>query len=398
MVVGRSTDFHCLTYLPYSYTGRGPAESSIQILKAFGAAGLDVTLFLPRFRRALPDNINVVQSLPPGLRRLPWSLVGPLGQRLLDQSFIRAMGRSDPKKTILYFWPDPPIELLSQARARGFTIVREMINSACATSRPILDEAYARQGLAPSHRVTAEKVAAENAELALYDHIFVSNPEVEKSLVTLGIAPERIWSTTFGWQPERFAGEAASRPADSPLRVAFVGSIGIRKGVPELIAAWEQAGVEGELLLAGGIEDDCREHVEPHFGRNGIRHLDYVEDIGALYRSCDFFVFPTLEEGGPQVTYEAAGCGLPIIATPMGAARLVENDVTGLIVPPGDTAALAGAIRRLAGDRPTRERMGAAARAAAEKFRYDVVGRQRADYLIEALRKRSRQNVELARI
>lgn len=396
MVVGKSADFRCLTYLPYSYTGRGPAESGIQILRAFGPAGLDARLFLPRFRRALPEGIAAVQSLPPGLRRLPWSLVGSLGQRLLDQSFARAMAQSDPETTILYFWPDTPIALLEQARARGFTIVREMINSACATSRPILDAAYARQGLAPSHRVTAEKVAAENAELALYDRIFVSNPEVEKSLLALGIAPERILPTTFGWRPERFGGEDAPQPADAPLRVAFVGSIGIRKGVPELIAAWEQAGVEGELLFAGGIEADYREQVEPHFGRNGIRHLDYVEDIGALYRSCDFFVFPTLEEGGPQVTYEAAGCGLPIITTPMGAARLVEDGVTGLIVPPGDPAALAEAIRRLAADRPARERMGAAARAAAEKFRYDIVGRQRADYLIEALGRRAGRDVELA--
>jgi glycosyltransferase involved in cell wall biosynthesis len=61
----------------------------------------------------------------------------------------------------------------------------------------------------------------------------------------------------------------------------------------------------------------------------------------------------------------------------MGAGRLVENGVTGLIVEPGDVDALATALRRMADDAAFRESCASAARVAADRFEYDVVGRER---------------------
>ena len=57
--------------------------------------------------------------------------------------------------------------------------------------------------------------------------------------------------------------------------------------------------------------------------------IDFVADVRALYRTADVFVFPSLEEGGPQVTYEACGCGLPVITTPMGAAESARQNQEG---------------------------------------------------------------------
>lgn len=93
------------------------------------------------------------------------------------------------------------------------------------------------------------------------------------------------------------------------------------------------------------------------------------------------FVFPTLEEGGPQVTYEAAACGLPVVTTPMGAARLVEDGKTGLIVDAGNVPALAEALRTLAADPTFRQALGVAAQAEADRFEYRVVGKARAAQL-----------------
>ena len=79
-----------------------------------------------------------------------------------------------------------------------------MINSACATSGPILDAAYARLGMPPTHAVTRDVIDGETAELRLYDYYFASNPEVERSLLALDVRPEQILRTSFGWRPERF--------------------------------------------------------------------------------------------------------------------------------------------------------------------------------------------------
>ena len=79
------------------------------------------------------------------------------------------------------------------------------------------------------------------------------------------------------------------------------------------------------------------------FEKNGIRLIKYEFDLGRLYKSADVFVFPSLAEGDPQVTYEAAGCGLPVIATPMGNAQIIRDGVNGLVVSPYDIDGLAEA-------------------------------------------------------
>ncbi len=85
------------------------------------------------------------------------------------------------------------------------------------------------------------------------------------------------------------------------------------------------------------------------------------------------------------MTYEAAGCGLPVVTTPMGAARLVEDGRTGLVVPPASPTKIAEALRLLAEDHALRAACGAAAKQAAAEFDYGLVGARRARLLREAL-------------
>jgi glycosyltransferase involved in cell wall biosynthesis len=113
--------------------------------------------------------------------------------------------------------------------------------------------------------------------------------------------------------------------------------------------------------------------------------LDFVKDIGALYRSADVFIFPSLEEGGPQVTYEACGCALPVITTPMGAGRVVRHGQEGFVLDPLDRSGWIAAIRELAEDPLKRAAMAAAARARADLFTWDIVATRRKHQIIERL-------------
>jgi glycosyltransferase involved in cell wall biosynthesis len=160
-----------------------------------------------------------------------------------------------------------------------------------------------------------------------------------------------------------------------------VGRVGVRKGVPELLEAWESAGIDGELVLAGPVDDEIADMVERHCRSGSVRTLGFVKDPSSVYLSSHVFVFPTLEEGGPQVTYEAAGCGLPVITTPMGAARLIETGRNGIVVDPSDVNQLAAALRRLAYEPEVRAEYAAAAEADAQEFAYPLVGARRAEKL-----------------
>ncbi len=107
---------------------------------------------------------------------------------------------------------------------------------------------------------------------------------------------------------------------------------------------------------------------------------DRIQD---RYRAADAFCLPSLGEGIPMVLMEALASGLPAVASnTMGIPELIEDGVTGLLVPPGRPEELAEAIQRLAGDRSVGRSLGKAGRSKVmEEFSLD----QGADSLRDAL-------------
>ena len=81
--------------------------------------------------------------------------------------------------------------------------------------------------------------------------------------------------------------------------------------------------------------------------------------VSELYESADALVLSSLYEGMPNVVLEAMAMGLPVVGTRiMGTEELIEDGENGLLVPTDDAGSLAAALRRIAGDRDMRLRMG----------------------------------------
>jgi glycosyltransferase involved in cell wall biosynthesis len=86
-------------------------------------------------------------------------------------------------------------------------------------------------------------------------------------------------------------------------------------------------------------------------------------DVAELMRVMDLFVLPSLTEGISNTILEAMASGLPVVATRVGGTpELVDDDHTGLLVPPSDTAALAAALMRYVEDPEAAARHGRASR------------------------------------
>jgi glycosyltransferase involved in cell wall biosynthesis len=84
-----------------------------------------------------------------------------------------------------------------------------------------------------------------------------------------------------------------------------------------------------------------------------------VEEVVGFYRRAEVAVVPSLYEGFCLPAAEAMSCGLPVVATTAGALpEVVEDGESGILVPPRDHSALAGAIKRLLSDKPLRQTMG----------------------------------------
>jgi glycosyltransferase involved in cell wall biosynthesis len=95
-----------------------------------------------------------------------------------------------------------------------------------------------------------------------------------------------------------------------------------------------------------------------------VHFLGPRRDLGDLLAAMDVFVMPSLWEGLPLSLVLAMGAGLPVVATAVaGIPEVVDDGRTGMLVPPGDRAALGLALAKLVADAPSRERLGRDARA-----------------------------------
>jgi glycosyltransferase involved in cell wall biosynthesis len=111
-----------------------------------------------------------------------------------------------------------------------------------------------------------------------------------------------------------------------------------------------------------------------------VRFLGFVEhqEMPRHYQQADLFVLPSRRESFGLVLAEAMACGLPVVATTAGAIpEVVEDGVTGILVPPDDAEALADAVVSLLSDRPRMQAMGAAgAKRVRERFTWDKVAQR----------------------
>jgi len=102
--------------------------------------------------------------------------------------------------------------------------------------------------------------------------------------------------------------------------------------------------------------------------------LGLRDDVADLLPLFDLVVLPSLNEGMGRAAVEALAAGRPVVGSRIsGIQNVVRDGETGLLVPPGDPAALAQAIVRCLRDRPLRDAMAARAAAAAEPYGLDAM-------------------------
>ena len=305
------------------------------------------------------------------------------------EAILHRFGHRMKPGDVVYFWMRNPPALTKSLQRKELWVVREMINCTMSRRRDELRRAHELLGQPDGSGITEADIAQERADLLAADAVFCPNDFVLESVLAYGVPPDHCIKTSYGWTDERINGSSTHLPKAPGLNLLFVGSADIRKGFPWLLEAWARSGVEGRLLIAGTIDPKIRADYAGILSRPDVVELGYVRDIGAVYRSADAFCFPSWEEGGPMVTIEAMGAGLPCIVTPMGSAGIVSEQTGGaLIVEPGNVDAIAEAIRQLAADRDARMAMGRRAQEIAAGYTWETVGKRRGEVIVR-LRERS---------
>jgi glycosyltransferase involved in cell wall biosynthesis len=168
-----------------------------------------------------------------------------------------------------------------------------------------------------------------------------------------------------GIDTARFRPPDRPRPARPPLLVA-VAHLVRHKGVDVLLRAFAAADAPAARLriVGDGPALPSLRSLAAELGiESRVEFLGLRDDVPELLREADAFVHPTLTEGFGNAVAEAMASGLAVVVTRVGGLpEIVEDGVSGLLVPPGDAAALAAGIEAVARDAALRARLGGRAR------------------------------------
>lgn len=200
------------------------------------------------------------------------------------------------------------------------------------------------------------------------DRIVCISKAVENYLCAMGVPRRRLTQIYKGHDPAWFNAAPRTRLRefgipDDAVVIGCIANMRPIKGVPILIEAMRKLPPSQPIhLLLVGTKGDTE--VNNLIGHSEIReriHLTgFRMDAPQLIGACDVFVMPTLKnEGFSKAVVEAMCMGIPCIVSSVGGmVELVEHDQTGKIIPPGDPAALAGAIEAYAISSPLRKKHG----------------------------------------
>ncbi len=217
-------------------------------------------------------------------------------------------------------------------------------------------------------RWTDRVVGNSNAVVAFYRKVGI--PAEKLAMIPSGIADEE--------PPEVDPAEVRTSlglPPDCPL-ILFAGRLAAQKSVETLLSAMDllqhvrpkfRALIVGEGPLRGRLEETARAY--ELFEKRRVSFLGHRDDVPRLLAAADLLVLPSLYEGLPNVVLEAMRFRKPVVATAApGTTEVVDDGVTGLLVPLRDPPALTRAIQKVLDDPELARKLGEAGRARAEAF------------------------------
>jgi sugar transferase (PEP-CTERM/EpsH1 system associated) len=209
-------------------------------------------------------------------------------------------------------------------------------------------------------------------------HYVAVSRDLERYLAgPIGVRPASISQIYNGVDTLRFApapqrADIPGCPFDAADRwvVGTVGRLQAVKDQTNLATAFVRAarapgGERLRLVIAG--DGPLRDTVERVLREGGVADRAWLtgerDDVPTILRGLDCFVLPSLAEGVANTILEAMACGLPVVATRVGGnGELVDDDVTGRLVPAADPPALADALLAYAGEPATARAHGRRAR------------------------------------
>lgn len=261
--------------------------------------------------------------------------------------FNRAVLKSGlPDSDAVFGFNGAIAEVFAQTPGR-FRVVEQTLAPLTSVKQLILDTVadypdwVGSFGEGSEFAATADMVMErEKEEWAMADAIVCGSAFVRDGVVASGVPTERCHVVPYGVNVH--AGHAipaeSADAKDRPLRVLFVGEVGLRKGahIFHQVAKALSGRVEFRMLGKIDLGEKASQALSQYADLRGIVPR---AEVGKHYRWADVFLLPSLLEGSATVTYEAIGHGVPLIVT-QNTGAIIEDGKGGYIVSAGDAESI----------------------------------------------------------
>lgn len=216
--------------------------------------------------------------------------------------------------------------------------------------------------------------------------------------------PPKTRFIPYGFDQTRFVAATEAAASEPAPRLVSMGRLTRSKGVMDMIDVLATLRDRSAVLdMVGPVQPDIRTAIETRAQRAGVAARVGIpgpvvhDDVPSRLAGASVFLFPsTHPEGLSKAVMEAMAAALPVVAYDIpGIRTLVEEGVSGFLVPPGDTGAMADRVDRLLKDPALRRAIGAAARdKLTREFSPTVIADRWRDLLGEVLARAARPSVE----
>lgn len=272
------------------------------------------------------------------------------GQEFCRRILQRGLGKSNT----IYGFNSACLELFEYAKSKRIRcILDQTLADYSLVHQLLLEEEERWQGWSSMpftvSNADLELKQREHREQDLADYIICGSSFVKNSLVTRGVDANKVIVVPLGRLKDE--NPIKSKPAiQTPqergdgLRILFVGSVGLRKGIPYLLEALRL--IKGKIpftcQIAGSLEINSERVSEYSDICNFLGRIPRSK-VRDLYNWADVFVLPSICEGSAMVTYEALSLGIPVITT-YNSGSVIRDGIDGFIIPIRDIQAIANQL------------------------------------------------------
>lgn len=343
-------------------------------------AGADVVAVVGSVAKALPSDVETVETLARGRVKVPYRLLGGMRTFALhDRLTARWLRHHHREIDLVHLWPCGALETIHAAHEFGIPAVLERPNAYTRFAYCVVKQESERLGieLPPDHEHAYNEsvLAREEAEYDAADVLLCPSEFTARTFRDAGYPDDKLRRHFYGVDTDVF--HPVTPAFDGPFTAVFVGVAAVRKGLHFALEAWHQSGANshGRFLIAGAILPEYRRVLEPLLSHESVTVLGHCDSVPALMRQAHILMLPSIEEGFGLVCTEAMASGcVPLVSE--ACTDLCQTGVNALVHRVGDVRGLSEQVALLAKNRSVWARLRDAGLSDRDAITWDAAGQR----------------------